>query len=200
MKRCHFAPLALFALAGAIFLLTACGPSNNVRLLTPPPLDATILPAPNAPSVSVVSFEDKRVDTSSIGVRRDGSAFTTNGDVAQWISHVLADELARNGFRVSFAANVNQARSANPDYLVTGQVDEVWLKANSSVEMSSQMRVKLSLANRKGRLWSESCNASQNRSGLPSGATADNLLLDTLRDLVKPMAQKIVQTIDARKN
>ena len=62
------------------------------------------------------------------------------------------------------------------------------------------MRVKCALANRKGRLWSESTNASQSRSGLPSGSTADNLLLDTLRDLVKPMAQKIVQTIDAKKN
>ncbi|MDE6734229.1 MAG: hypothetical protein K2J64_02035 [Desulfovibrio sp.] len=193
-------PVVLLALLGAVLLLSACGPSNTVRLLPPPPLDASVLPAPNAPSVSVVNFEDKRVDTASIGVRRDGSAFTTSGDVAEWISRALADELARSGFQVTFAANVNQARSGNPDYLVTGQVDEVWLKENSSMEISSQMRVKCALANRKGRLWSESTNASQSRSGLPSGSTADNLLLDTLRDLVKPMAQKIVQTIDAKKN
>ncbi|MDE7240328.1 hypothetical protein [Desulfovibrio sp.] len=200
MQHRRSMPVILLALLGAVFLLTACGPSNTVRLLPPPPLDASVLPAPNAPSVSVVSFEDKRVDTSSVGVRRDGSAFTTSGDVAEWISRALADELARSGFQVTFAANVNQARSGNPDYLVTGQVDEVWLKENSSLEITSQMRVKCALANRKGRLWSESCNASQSRSGLPSGSTADNLLLDTLRDLVKPMAQKIVQTIDARKN
>lgn len=200
MQHRRSMPVVLLALFGAVLLLSACGPSNTVRLLPPPPLDASVLPAPNAPSVSVVSFEDKRVDTSSIGVRRDGSAFTTSGDVAEWISRALADELARNGFQVTFASNVNQARSGNPDYLVTGQVDEVWLKENSSMEISSQMRVKCALANRKGRLWSESCNASQSRSGLPSGSTADNLLLDTLRDLVKPMAQKIVQTIDAKKN
>ncbi|MBD5648184.1 MAG: hypothetical protein HDQ89_11495 [Desulfovibrio sp.] len=200
MQHRRSMPVVLLALLGAVFLLSACGPSNTVRLLPPPPLDASVLPAPNAPSVSVVSFEDKRVDTSSVGVRRDGSAFTTSGNVAEWISRALADELARSGFQVTFAANVNQARSGNPDYLVTGQVDEVWLKENSSLEITSQMRVKCALANRKGRLWSESCNASQSRSGLPSGSTADNLLLDTLRDLVKPMAQKIVQTIDAKKN
>ena len=200
MQHRRSMPFILLALLGAVFLLSACGPSNTVRLLPPPPLDASVLPAPNAPSVSVVSFEDKRVDTSSVGVRRDGSAFTTSGDVAEWISRALADELARSGFQATFAANVNQARSGNPDYLVTGQVDEVWLKENSSLEITSQMRVKCALANRKGRLWSESCNASQSRSGLPSGSTADNLLLDTLRDLVKPMAQKIVQTIDAKKN
>ncbi|MBD5417946.1 MAG: hypothetical protein HDR50_09925 [Desulfovibrio sp.] len=200
MQHRRSMPVVLLALLGAVLLLSACGPSNTVRLLPPPPLDASVLPAPNAPSVSVVNFEDKRVDTASIGVRRDGSAFTTSGDVAEWISRALADELARSGFQVTFAANVNQARSGNPDYLVTGQVDEVWLKENSSMEISSQMRVKCALANRKGRLWSESTNASQSRSGLPSGSTADNLLLDTLRDLVKPMAQKIVQTIDAKKN
>ena len=200
MQHRRSMPVVLLALLGAVLLLSACGPSNTVRLLPPPALDASVLPAPNAPSVSVVRVEDKRVDTSSVGVRRDGSAFTTSGDVAEWISRALADELARSGFRVTFAANVNQARSGNPDYLVTGQVDEVWLKENSSLEISSQMRVKCALANRKGRLWSESCNASQSRSGLPSGSMADNLLLDTLRDLVKPMAQKIVQTIDAKKN
>ena len=200
MQHRRSMPVVLLALLGAVLLLSACGPSNTVRLLPPPPLDASVLPAPNAPSVSVVSFEDKRVDTASVGVRRDGSAFTTSGDAAEWISRALADELARSGFQVTFAANVNQARSGNPDYLVTGQVDEVWLKENSSLEITSQMRVKCALANRKGRLWSESCNASQSRSGLPSGSTADNLLLDTLRDLVKPMAQKIVQTIDAKKN
>lgn len=199
MKHRCAAPLLLVALLGAVVLLSACGPSNQVRLLPPPPLDASVLPAPNAPSVSVVNFADKRVDTAAIGARRDGSAFTTSEDVPQWISRALADELARNGFLVSFAMSVAQARSGNPDYLVTGQVDEVWLKENSATEISTQMRVNCSLANRKGRLWRESCNASQSRSGLPSGAAAENLLLDTLRDLVKPMAAKIVQTIDAKK-
>jgi len=45
----------------------------------------------------------------------------------------------------------------------------------------------------------ESLNASQSRTGLPSGSAADNLMLETLRDLVKPMAHKIVQTIEAKK-
>ena len=54
-------------------LLAACGPSNNVRLLPPPPLDASVLPAPNAPRVTVVAFEDKRMDQTVIGTRRDNS-------------------------------------------------------------------------------------------------------------------------------
>ncbi len=182
----------------AALLLAACGPSNNLRLL-PPPLDASVLPAPNAPRVSVVTFADQRQDQSALGVRRDKSAFVTGDDVPQWISRALADELARNGMQVTFALNVNQARSGNPDYLVTGQVDEVWLREASATDISSTLRVSYVLANRQGRLLRESLNASQSRSGLPSGAAADNLMLETLRDLVKPMAQKIVQAVQAQK-
>ena len=72
-------------------LLAACGPSNNVRLLPPPSLDASVLPAPNAPRVTVVMFEDKRMDQTVIGTRRDNSAFVTTDNVPQWISKALAD-------------------------------------------------------------------------------------------------------------
>lgn len=180
-------------------LLTACGPSNSVRLLSTPPLDASILPAPNAARVVVVSFKDKRDDTSALGARRDGSAFTASEDVALWVSRALADELARNALQVSFATNVNQARSANPDYLVTGRLEDVQLRETSATELGASLRAQFTLANRQGRILQETLNSSQSRSGLPSGAAADNLMLDTLQDLVKPMAAKIVQSIEARK-
>lgn len=194
----HFRLVFRFSLL-AVLLLAACGPSNNVRLLSPPPLDASTLPAPNAPRVSVVIFADKRADQTSLGQRRDNSAFVTADNVAQWMSKALADELARNGLQVSYAVSVSQARSGNPDYLVTGEVDEAWLRETSATEMSTNLRVNYVLANRQGRLLRESLNSSQSRTGLPSGAAAENLMLETLRDLVKPMARKIVQTIEAKK-
>lgn len=194
----HFRLVFRFSLL-AVLLLSACGPSNNVRLLSPPPLDASTLPAPNAPRVSVVIFADKRADQTSLGQRRDSSAFVTADNVAQWMSKALADELARNGLQVSYAVSVSQARSGNPDYLVTGEVDEAWLRETSATEMSTNLRVNYVLANRQGRLLRESLNSSQSRTGLPSGAAAENLMLETLRDLVKPMARKIVQTIEAKK-
>lgn len=62
-----------FALSCSLLalLLTACGPSNTVRLLSPPPLDGSVLPTPNAPRVTVVMFEDKRMDQTTLGQRRD---------------------------------------------------------------------------------------------------------------------------------
>ena len=85
------------------------------------------------------------------------------------------------------------------DYLVTGQVDEAWLRETSATDLATSLRVNYVLANRQGRLLRESLSSSQSRTGLPSGAAAENLMLETLRDLVKPMAQKIVQTIQAKK-
>ena len=180
-------------------LLAACGPSNNVRLLPPPPLDASVLPSPNAPRVTVVTFEDKRMDQTVVGTRRDNSAFVTSDNVAQWISKALADELARNGMQASYSLSVNEARKGNPDFLVTGQIDEANIRETSTTDMSTSLRANYVLANRQARIMRESLNASQSRTGLPSGSAADNLMLETLRDLVKPMAQKIVQTIEAKK-
>lgn len=191
--------IGLFLAVFSVFALAACGPGNSVRLLPAPPLEAASLPAPNAPSVCIVNFGDNRMDPAAVGVRRDGSSFTTTGDVALWISRSLADELARKGFRVTFAMAASQAKSANPDYIVTGVVQEVWLKEASATEMSVQMRMDCTLANRKGKLWTESCSTSQTKTSLPSGSFADNLLLDTMRDLIGPVAQKIYSTIETKK-
>ena len=181
------------------FLATACGPANSVRLLPPPFQEGAVLPGPKAPRVTVVAFEDKRQDMTVIGSRRDNTAFVTNDSVTQWISKALADELARNGLQVSYSDSVNQARAGNPDYLVTGDVDQVWLREKSATDLSTQMRVNYSVANRQSRIYKETLNASQSRTVMPTGSAADTIMLDTLRELIKPMAQKIVQAIEAKK-
>ncbi len=181
------------------FLATACGPANSVRLLPPPFQEGAVLPGPKAPRVTVVAFDDKRQDMTVIGSRRDNTAFVTNDSVTQWISKALADELARNGLQVSYSDSVNQARAGNPDYLVTGDVDQVWLREKSATDLSTQMRVNYSVANRQNRIYKETLNASQSRTVMPTGSAADNIMLDTLRERIKPMAQKIVQAIEAKK-
>ena len=194
--RAGFGFLSLILAAG---MLAACGPGNTVNLLPPPPIPASTIPAPNAASVTVVNFADKRLDPDVIGKRRDGSAFTTLENVPLWISRALADELARNGLRVTFANAVAQARSGNPDYLVTGQIDEVWIKESSATEMSAQMRVSSTLANRGGKIWTETTSSSQSKTNLPGAGSADNLLQETMRDLIKSVAAKIVATIEKSK-
>lgn len=184
----------LFSLFILTFL-TACGPGNTVRLLPAPALEASSLPAPTAPSICVVNFKDERKTPAIIGERRDGTSFSANENVDTWISRYLADELARKGYRVTFALTAIEGRNSAPDYLVTGIVNEVWLKENSATAMSSQMRISCTLANRKGKLWTELCNSNQTKTGLPFSETADVLLQDTLQDLLKPIVQKIQNTV-----
>lgn len=191
--------LKIFLAVLPLLAIFGCGPSNTIRLLTPPPQSVSTLPTPNAPTVSVVNFTDSRLDPAAIGARRDGSAFITSGDVPMWISRALADELAQNGIRITYALDPDQARTSNPQYLVTGVVEEAWIKENSSTSLTVSMRVNCTLANRSGKIWTESCNTSQTRTLLPTGGAADELLLSTLKDLVKPLAQKIIQTIEAKK-
>lgn len=188
----------LGALILLALVLSSCGPGNSVRLLPPPPFESTVLPAPNAPSVSVVNFRDEREDTGAVGMRRDGTPFTTTGDVSLWISRAVADELARQGYRVTFAMDVNQARAASPDYLVTGVIQEVWLKETSATSLSAQMRAACTLASRQQRLWTETCTVQQSRTTLPTGSVADALLLDTLQDLVQNVAQKIEASVQKK--
>ncbi|MBO4300497.1 MAG: hypothetical protein J5861_02730 [Desulfovibrio sp.] len=178
-----------------LLLLSACGPSNNVTLLPPPPPDTAVIPTPNAPRVTVVTFEDNRQDQSVIGVRRDRSAFVTSDNVSQWISKGLADELSRQGLQISYALGVDEARKGNPDFLITGKIEEATLTETSATEMSASLRVSYALANRQKRLLRESPSAAQSRTGLFSSSAADNLMQETLLGLVKPMTQKIVQTV-----
>ena len=189
-------PLLLILLFTTV-LLNACGPSNTVPLVAPT-VPNNVLPAPNAPRVSVVVFEDKR-DSQDRGVRRDGTAFVGSQDVTQWVSQALADELRRCGLQVSYALTPDQARSGNPDFIVTGTLDKAWLREVSATELICDMSASYRVASRSGKLSNrESLNAGQTRNGLPSGDVAKDLMTSCLRDLVQPMARKI-QTIIGQK-
>ena len=191
MKPVRIAPFFVLSL---LLLLSACGPSNTVRLLPLPQPGISVLPAPNAPRVSVVPFEDKRMDVN-LGTRRDGSAFVATEDVPQWISRGLADELTRAGLQVSYALTPGQARSANPDYIITGRLEEVWIKEVSSTELTTGMRATHVLSSRDGKVSTETLTSGRGRRGLPGGSVAEDLMRQTMLDLVQHMAAKIKQTV-----
>ena len=191
MKSARITRLLFLSLALMLAMfLTACGPSNTVRLLSPAPAVNPVLPAPNAPRVTVVPFTDNRQDTTNLGVRRD--------DLAQWVSRGLADELRRQGVQVSYAMDENQARSGNPDYIVTGTVEQAWLREVSATELATSMRATYRLAPRSGRVVKETLNSSQNRSGIPTGGAAEEIMLNSMRELVQPMARKIKAIVDGK--
>lgn len=170
-------------------LLAACGPSNNVRLIYNTNTSA-VLPLPGSPSVAVVMFNDERT-RQYIGERKDGSVFTASSTIADWFSRSLADELGRQGVQVSFAPTLEQARAAKPDYIVTGDITDVWMQELSATRVQCTIKAKIALSNKKGVVYSENLSSSQERQFIPSGSAIESLLSDTLRDLLVPAAKKI---------
>ena len=192
MKKLRFPLVLLLALLAA-----TCGPSSTVRLLYRP-ADATLIPSPTAPSISVVQFKDAR-SNSYIGVRRDNSPFIPNGSAPEWVSRSLADELNRQGLRVTYAQNLETARAAQPQYILTGELQEVWIRESSSTDISANSKVFISLAGHQGKFLSESMSASQSKQGLPGRAVAEDLLYSTVQELVQAAAGKIQQAVAAHR-
>lgn len=181
--------LALLLVLSALALLSACGPSNNVRLIYNTNTSA-VLPLPGSPNVTVVMFTDQRT-RQYIGERKDGSVFTASSTVSDWFSRSLADELGRQGVQVSFAPTMEQARAANPAYIVTGEIKDIWLQENSSTKVQASIRATVKLSNKKGVVYSENLSSSQERQFLPSTSAIETLLSDTLHDLLVPASKKI---------
>ena len=185
-------PAALALCALCLACLTACGPANDVRLLYKPADTSAqpLLQTPGAATVAVVCFADKR-GKSQLGVRRDGSAFDSATPVGEWAARSLADELERLGLRAGYAENLGQAHALKSACIVSGSVEEIWLKQDSYTNIAANMRVTVNMTRADKHIFTESFNANQQRTGLPSGTAAENILLDTMQEIVQPAAQKL---------
>ena len=169
--------------------LAGCAPKDTVRLLYTP-VTPSVLPAPTAPRVAVVLFEDKR-GKQEIGTRSKGGAFSAATSVPEWISRSLADEISRMGPQVSYAPSIQLAQSARPDYIVTGTVEEVWVKESNPTTYAATVRISFNVANRQGSVYSQNLSSSQEKTGLPSSGMVEDLLTGTLREVLGVAASKI---------
>ena len=170
--------------------LTGCGPKDTVHLqyssATP-----VVMPSPTAPRMAVVLFEDKRPMRDSVGLKRDGSKFTPDSLVTEWVSRGLADELSRMGPQISYTPTIQLAQPANPDFIVTGSVDEVWIREVGVTTFNATIKVTVNLANRNGNIMSQTLASTQERRGVPTSGSVENLMMDTLREVMGVAASKI---------
>ena len=169
--------------------LAGCAPKDTVRLLYTP-VTPSVLPAPTAPRVAVVLFEDKR-GKQEIGTRSKGGVFSAATSVPEWISRSLADEISRMGPQVSYAPSIQLAQSARPDYIVTGTVEEVGVKESNPTTYAATVRISFNVANRQGSVYSQNLSSSQEKTGLPSSGMVEDLLTGTLREVLGVAASKI---------
>lgn len=162
--------------------------SGNVPLLYNS--SETMMPTGKAPSVCILPFTDAR-PAAPIGSRKDGSPFTPNSNVSEWVTHALAIELSNNGVIVSRADNKTEAKAKGARYIVTGTVDELWLSEESSSSYSTKMRASLVMSSPKKVLLKKSFSAGFTRKVMPLGSVPAELLAETLRDVAVPMADSV---------
>ena len=189
----HFRRLSLSMCAVLMFAavaLTGCLAQNNVRLLYNPSGTAA-LPVATAPRVAVVVFEDQR-GRIDIGTRKDGSPFQPSSSVAEWVSQSLADELARQGAQVSLATTMAQAQAGQPDYIVGGVVERVWLTEKSISNYDAVIRIQTRLYSQKQATVSISFASQQGKTGIPGAALAAQTLSSTLADVLKNASMSIM--------
>ncbi|MCR4667136.1 MAG: hypothetical protein K5657_07565 [Desulfovibrio sp.] len=176
-------------------ILTACGPGNSISLLPPEKPTESVIPKPNAPTVTVVEFSDDRSDSSTIGQRRDGTAFVTSENPTHWVSHALADELTNHGLQVSYATSFEQARKARPDYIVRGKLQRFSIKEPSASYLEINLEAQFSLANSAKILSRETHKSQSSRTWPATKGQTETMLRDTMMDLVKPYADKFATII-----
>jgi hypothetical protein len=177
-------------LAG-LLTVTGCMPKDSVRLVYAPAASA-VLPAPTAPRIAVVLFEDQR-GKADIGAKKDGKAFVPGSQVAEWISRSLADELSRKGPQVSYAPSIQLAQSAQPDFLVTGAVEEVWIKETNLASYSATVRINIRLATRNGVIFNQTLSSTQEKTGVPGARLVESVLTETVREVLSSAAAKIAE-------
>ena len=192
----HFRRLSLSFCAVLLFaatVLTGCLAQNNIRLLYNTS-GASALPVATAPRVAVVVFEDQR-GRLDIGVRKDGSPFQPSSSVAEWVSQSLADELARQGAQVSLATSMAQAQAGQPDYIVGGVVERVWLTEQSMTKYDAVIRIQTRLYSQKQGVMTKNFASQQEKTGIPGAALAEQTISSTLGDVLKNASLSIMSSM-----
>lgn len=189
-KRIFLLPCLL----ALLLLVAACGPSNTIHLLPMKP-SADVLPTPSASTIAVVKFTDKRVDTTSLGLRRDNSYFTTMDDTADWVSRAIADRLSASGFQVSYTMNASSAKRATPDYILNGSIEQLEVRETSATSFEAKIRVNYVLANKDKVIMRQPLMAAGSTTTFPTNNAVEQLLAETLKDIVEPMNEKITSIV-----
>ena len=201
MLRCDGPPMfvrSFFSMCFSLLLLcvvsmsmAACA-ENRVPLVYSAPAE-NMLPVFNAPSVCIVTFEDKRPVTT-IGQRSNKTEFTTESDVREWFTQALGTEIARMGIVVMRAGSAAEAKKSGARFVITGSVDEVWITEKYMAAYETRMSSSALLKNGKIVKLDQRFSSNMSRRLVGSSVPRD-ILSDTVSDLARTMARAVYDQI-----
>lgn len=185
--------LIFFTLTAVFLLLSACAQGNVVRLSYP----ASRAPeaAGNGIRVCVVDFENKR-DKIELGLRQNGQIIIGRTMVERWLAEGVAAELARAGYTTVMAETMDGARKLGPDYIVTGDAEEVWLAEPSLTRFTATVRTSITLLDGQGRdITSNNYSSVFSTARLPVHGVPQTLLDEALFEMLQPAVQLLTQAM-----
>ena len=185
-----FSLLSCRVMLFAALALTGCLAKNEVRLLYD--VEGTkAVPSATAPRVVVVQFEDKRT-TAELGLRKDGTPFQTSASVATWATQALADELAARGAQVSVALSMAQAELNQPQYIVTGDVENVKLTEKNLTSYQAEIRLQTRLYTAFQLSFTRTFTAHQEKTGIPGAKLMEQTLSGALAEALSSAATSVM--------
>ncbi len=174
--------------------LILIGCTNKTVPLAYTPVGPAAHPAPGATMVTLTALQDQRADTTKIGTQRDGTPFTPAGNISDWISRALADEMTRQGLLVSYTDT--PIVTANGMNIVSGTIDDFSLTEDNILNYAVKIAITLQITDKNGKLLStESFRTTQTATSMPTEDNIRDLLTNSLRDVVAPAALKVRQTL-----
>ena len=194
MKKNRFSLLSCFVMLFAALALTGCLAKNDdVRLLYDTQVPQAV-PAATAPRIVVVQFEDKRT-TADLGLRKDGTAFQSSASVSGWVTQALADELAARGAQVSVALSMAQAQMNQPQYIVTGTVENVQLTEKSLTTCQAAIRLQTHLYSNMQSTVTRSFSSQFEKTGIPGAKLGEATLSGALAEALGNAATAVMGSL-----
>ena len=133
-----------------------------------------------------MDFTNKR-NAGVLGERLNGDRILPRTPVERWLATSLAGELEHAGYRVSTAENLAVALAAQPDYIVAGEAEEVWLAETSLTRYTGTIRVSITLLDGQGgRITTNAYNCIYSKTVLPIYGVPQTLLADALQEMLLP--------------
>ncbi|MDD4952430.1 MAG: hypothetical protein PHV85_07780 [Desulfovibrionaceae bacterium] len=175
----------LAAAAAVLGLLLACAAGNSVRLgYRVVGIEARAGDA----ELSLVAFKDGR-GKKDIGVNSEGQAFYPDSSVAEWVGWSLYDELRAAGAKVKYH---NLDTGFETDYVVGGEVLEVWVKQESATTYKAQVRAKVVVSRGGETVHIEKFQSEVERVVFPGSQRPAEVLTEALQGLVTEAARAVL--------
>lgn len=168
--------------------LTACGPSNYVRLRYDPVKNPEII-TQQSPVITIIQFTDQR-KKDDVGVRSDNTPFIPVDTVSVWISRALQKELTYRGYTTKYVLSPEGTHGT--PHQITGEILHVWLKETCQTEYTVRIELLCSVDGEPPATFT----AELTRQDFPLDTIAQDTLTEGLREILSSLLDHIAQKVN----